>query len=169
VGCGTGHFTEWLAHSSPAVVGVDASPGMLEAFHAKGTAVPLLRADAHALPFADRAFDVVTLITTLEFLDDPPRALAEAARVARRGLVLLVFNRWSLGALSRRRGTSRYRGRARDYSIRELLALVRGSVGPRFRSTRWLSTLFPGAVSSAVLPVPAGGAVLGVAVELEAE
>jgi len=101
IGCGTGHFTRWLSDEGLAAVGLDFSAAMLaEARTLDG--VPLVRGDARRLPFADGAFDLAALVTTLEFLEQPREALAEALRVARRGLILGVLNRWSVLGLQRR-------------------------------------------------------------------
>jgi SAM-dependent methyltransferase len=99
VGCGTGHFTRWFAQKGFDVVGLDVSEAMLREARRLGGPTNYLRADALSLPFADRSYDLTTMITTLEFLADPVRALAEAARVARQGLLLGVLNRWSVLAL----------------------------------------------------------------------
>jgi len=48
--------------------------------------------DIHHLPFARNAFDVVTIHQVLHYLDDPERAIAEAARVLRPGGRLLVLD-----------------------------------------------------------------------------
>jgi SAM-dependent methyltransferase len=48
----------------------------------------ILLADAHSLPFADRSFDIVASKQTLPHFADPPRALAEMMRVAKRGVVV---------------------------------------------------------------------------------
>src|SRR5262249_36775751 len=48
------------------------------------------RADATALPFADGAFEVATMLEVLEHIPDARRALAEVRRVARRCLILSV-------------------------------------------------------------------------------
>ncbi|GAB4190108.1 MAG: hypothetical protein OHK0022_02690 [Roseiflexaceae bacterium] len=48
------------------------------------------QADATALPFPDGSFEVATLLEVLEHIPEPARALAEAARVARRALLLSV-------------------------------------------------------------------------------
>ena len=47
-------------------------------------------ADAEALPFADGEFGLVAAIELLEHVEDPARALAELARVARSHLLVSV-------------------------------------------------------------------------------
>lgn len=66
VGCGTGHFTRWLAARGFQAVGLDSSPLML-AEAGKNSDLPFLSGGALNLPIADCAFDLVALITTLEF------------------------------------------------------------------------------------------------------
>jgi len=70
VGCGTGHFSRWLAKRGLRVVGLDLSRPMLrEAQHLQSP--PCLQGEARTLPFPDRTFDLVALITTLEFGGEP--------------------------------------------------------------------------------------------------
>ena len=76
-------------------MGLDLSRPMLAEAACLGSP-PCVRGDALALPFSTAAFDLVALVTTLEFLLKPIQALAEALRVARQGLVLAVLNRQSL-------------------------------------------------------------------------
>ena len=95
VGCGTGHFTRWFSEWGLQAVGLDLSrPMLVEATHLESP--PCVRGDGLALPFATQAFDLVALITTLEFTPDPVHVLAEALRVARHGLILGVLNRQSV-------------------------------------------------------------------------
>jgi SAM-dependent methyltransferase len=47
---------------------------------------------AEDLPFEDNAFDLVLLVNTIEFLDDPVEALREAGRVAKRAVFVGAFN-----------------------------------------------------------------------------
>ena len=101
VGCGSGHFTRWFAEQGFHVVGLDNSEAML-AEARKRNGVSYVAGDALALPFDDRSFDVVVFITTLEFVADPERALSETARVASKGLLLGVLNRYSLLAVKRK-------------------------------------------------------------------
>jgi ubiquinone/menaquinone biosynthesis C-methylase UbiE len=168
VGCGTGHFTAWLTTRGLRVVGVDRSPAMLAALRQRCTGVAVVRGDAQALPYRTGAVDVVAFITTLEFLDDPVAALAEAARVARQGILLVVLNRWSLGGLSRRWGQQARQpllGQARDYSVVSLWETVQQALGPRVHTVYWTSTLFPASLWWVRASVPLGS-VIGMAVIL---
>ena len=112
VGCGTGHFTRWLAATGRTVYGLDRSPEMLAECSRLGGEAPLVLGDAHALPVRSGAVDAVLLVTALEFLADPRHALNEAVRVARRAVAVVALNRHSVGALRRRlRGGWRSIGR----------------------------------------------------------
>jgi SAM-dependent methyltransferase len=77
VGAGSGRLEIVLGRACGAYVGIDQveNPGVM-------------LADAHALPFADRSFDVVASKQTLPHFADPARAVAEMMRVARRGVVI---------------------------------------------------------------------------------
>jgi ubiquinone/menaquinone biosynthesis C-methylase UbiE len=144
IGCGTVHFTRWLNDLGLAAVGLDLSAAMLDQAQALDGA-PLTRGDAYRLPFADGAFDLAALVTTLEFLERPRVALAEALRVARCGAVLGVLNRRSLLGLQRRlAGLFRptVYDAARFYSVSELKRLLQLVAGEQAHIV-WRSTLFP--------------------------
>jgi len=143
VGTGTGHFARWLASAGYRVVGIDSSAPMLAEAAWRG-GVMLVRADAEALPFATAAFDVALLITTLEFLPQPARALQEAARVARLGIVLGVLNRWHPLAWQRKRSRLALWQAAHFYSPFELARLVQQALGSRVIHIAWRTTLLPG-------------------------
>src|SRR5262249_39539654 len=143
---GTGHFTAWLATKGWFVVGLDRAPAMVAEAHHQFPALPLMLGDAHHLPCRRGAVDLVVFVTTLEFLERPDVALAEAAQVARQGIVFVVLNRWSLGGLSRRWGPQARRpllGQGQDYSVVALRAMVRQATGERLCGMHWTSTLFP--------------------------
>jgi ubiquinone/menaquinone biosynthesis C-methylase UbiE/uncharacterized protein YqgV (UPF0045/DUF77 family) len=168
VGCGTGHFTRWLAMQSLKVVGLDRSPEMLAEMQRRAADIPAVLSDAHCLPFGEGVIDLVAYVTALEFLDDPPRALAEAVRVAREGVILVVLNRWSLGGLSRRWGHQSRQpllSQAQDWSLAALRTLVREAAARRLRRILWASALFPGCPSRVLAPIPVGE-VIGLAAVL---
>jgi ubiquinone/menaquinone biosynthesis C-methylase UbiE len=168
LGCGTGHFTRWLSGRIPRVVGLDRAPAMLAEARRRSPWLPLIQADVHALPIRGQTIDVAVFMLTLEFVEDPGVALAEAVRVARRGVIAVALNRWSLGGWSRRWGRDARRpvlGRARDFTLRSLRALVASATGPRGHSLRWASTLFPRPFAAGPARIPLGE-VIGVSVDL---
>jgi ubiquinone/menaquinone biosynthesis C-methylase UbiE len=143
VGCGTGHFADWFASLGLSVVGLDRGPSMVTFARRQRPDLPLVLADATHLPFGEATFDIVALVTVLEFLDSPEAALREAGRVARHGLILGVLNRLSPIALWRRlRGAAPYR-RARFFSPGQLERLIRASLGYRPIAIRWRTGLYP--------------------------
>jgi ubiquinone/menaquinone biosynthesis C-methylase UbiE len=85
VGCGNGLVTNRLLDLCPTVVGCD-----LAAEPIKQLACEAIRADATALPFPDRSFDLVMSLEMLEHLPDELRAsaLGEMARVSRRWSII---------------------------------------------------------------------------------
>lgn len=88
VAAGTAVSTAELATTGAYPVAADFSLGMLRA--GRHREVALVAADALALPFADAAFDAVTISFGLRNTADPGAALAELARVTTRGGRLVV-------------------------------------------------------------------------------
>ncbi len=91
VACGPGVGLGHLARTARVVIGGDYDAALLH--HARAhyaDRLPLLRLDAHALPFAAGAFDVVILFEALYYLHSPERFVQEARRVLRPAGVLLV-------------------------------------------------------------------------------
>lgn len=135
VGCGSGVFTKWFLDRGHQVTGIDPSPAMLElAGKRLPPRVQLDRGNAEHLPYDNDSFDMVSLITTLEFADDPAAAIAEACRVAKRHVIIGALNRYSVGTLGIRvrrlwsRTVYRY---ARFSSVFELERLVRRAMNGR--------------------------------------
>lgn len=135
VGCGTGLHLRLFADGGAAGVGLEPSREMLERARERlaGDA-HLVQGRAEALPFRDGAFDAVAMITSLEYVGDARAALAEAARVCRRRLVVAVLNALSLSSAVRRirRNVKATLFRAvRFYEPRELRRALRPyAVGP---------------------------------------
>jgi ubiquinone/menaquinone biosynthesis C-methylase UbiE len=164
IGCGSGHFTRWMRELGYQVTGLDSSAAMLE--QAKTlNGVEYVAGDATSLPFKDRVFDVSVLITTLEFIDAPMLAIAEAARVAKFGLLLGVINRHSVLGFRRSRSGRAPWTSAKLYSIHELSHLVRSTLTDRVLEISWQTTLWPIPFVKH-LPLPWGG-FIGMAVRLE--
>ncbi len=87
VGCGTGAFTELVLDTCApgSVVAVDPVGSQLDYArqrHVAGRA-SFRVADAQALPFPDRSFDVVASALVINFVPERLRALSEMRRVAR--------------------------------------------------------------------------------------
>jgi ubiquinone/menaquinone biosynthesis C-methylase UbiE len=123
VGCGTGFLALLLAEAGHRAQGVDAVEEMLaqawEKARQRGLSVLFRWADADALPFADRSFDLVVERHVIWTLPDPLGALREWRRTLRPGgRLVLVEGTW--------RGAG---GRvADDYAaIRDALPLYGGS------------------------------------------
>ncbi len=153
VGCGSGHFTRWFKREALQVSGLDLSfPMLSEAIHLNG--MPYVLGDALTLPFADNTFDLVTLITTLEFVSEPQLALAEALRVAEQGLILGILNRQSLLGRQYRRAGGPIWEASRFFTPGEMIQHVR-RVAKRPVEITWRTTLWP--LWSGALPLPWGG------------
>ncbi len=94
------------------------------------------------LPFRDRQFDVVLLVTVICFVDDVPTLLRELRRVLKSGgdLIIGFINRNSeLGRLyESRKETSAFYRDARFYSVEEVAGWVEEAW---FRSLRFRETL----------------------------
>lgn len=90
VGSGAAQCSRWLATQGAHVVATDVSAGMLaqarRLAEASGVVVPLVQADARALPFAAGTFDVAfTAYGAIPFVAEARRIHREAARVLRPG------------------------------------------------------------------------------------
>jgi ubiquinone/menaquinone biosynthesis C-methylase UbiE len=87
VGCGVGGLLASLKDKVAELHGIDPDPARVAEARAVGLSVD--RGDAYALPFGAQSIDVVSFQFVPHHLADWPRALAEALRVARRGVLVL--------------------------------------------------------------------------------
>lgn len=85
---GTGVSTSDLAKTGAWCLAADFSKGMLQA--GKHRNVPMVAADATALPFADDSFDAVTISYGLRNISESEQALREMLRVTKPGGRLVV-------------------------------------------------------------------------------
>ena len=89
VATGTGLVAAQLLRGGFEVTGLDQSPEMLERARQRfGGRVQLVEASAESLPFANGAFDHLTVTYLLRYVDDPGATLAELARVVKTGGVI---------------------------------------------------------------------------------
>ena len=87
---GTGTSSEPFADAGAAVMPTDLSLGMLQVGRQRRPNLSFVAADALRLPYADAAFDAVTISFGLRNVEDPAAALRELHRVTRPGGTLVI-------------------------------------------------------------------------------
>jgi ArsR family transcriptional regulator len=97
IGTGTGRMLQLLAGGADRAIGLDTSHSMLSVARANlvraGIANWELRqGDVHSPPLEAASFDLVVIHQVLHYLDEPARAIAEAARLVSPGGRLLVVD-----------------------------------------------------------------------------
>ncbi|MBO0734178.1 MAG: methyltransferase domain-containing protein, partial [Methylocapsa sp.] len=97
LGTGTGRILELLAPLAARAAGIDQSAQMLglarvRIERARLRHVQLLQGDIYALRSGDDRYDLVVMHQVLHYLDDPPRAVREAARLLCPGGRLLIVD-----------------------------------------------------------------------------
>jgi ubiquinone/menaquinone biosynthesis C-methylase UbiE len=97
IGTGTGRIIEILGAVADRVVGVDMSLDMLAVArsrlaHSHLGRAQLRQGDVYALPVTPGAFDLVVIHQVLHFLEDPARAIRQAARALAPGGRLLIVD-----------------------------------------------------------------------------
>lgn len=136
VGVGTGRFAAPLG----VPIGVDPSVRMLAEARRRGIRVAC--GIAEALPFREAAFAHVLIVTTICFVDDPARMLAEVRRVLRPGgavVIGLIDRDTPLGRhYLAHRAESVFYQEATFYAAAEVGALLAGA---GFRDCVWRQTL----------------------------
>lgn len=92
VGCNTGYGTVRFAPVAARVVGVDVSPGAIEAARQRASdgRPEFVLTSGFELPFPGDSFDLVTSFQVLEHVPDPLAYLREIARVARPGGTVIL-------------------------------------------------------------------------------
>jgi SAM-dependent methyltransferase len=89
-GCGAGLFSHLAIKAGAAVTGVDAASGLLELARKRNPGNNFLEEDLEALPFKNESFDVVVGFNSFQYAGSFEKALAEAARVLKRGGRLVI-------------------------------------------------------------------------------
>ena len=103
IGCGTGNFLAVAAKSFEKVIGIDIAMRWLHVsrrrFMDLGLEIPpLICCCAEFLPFDNNSFELVVMSSTLEFVQDQPKVLAECGRVIdeKGSLFITTVNRFSI-------------------------------------------------------------------------
>jgi ubiquinone/menaquinone biosynthesis C-methylase UbiE len=134
IGCGTGASTLPLLQMGLNVTGIDPSPYMLDICRITlNNRVDYFRGFAEDLPFDDNSFNHAFFFLSLEFVDNPAKALEEACRVAKDKVFIGFLNRYAIKGVKRRvKGlfTDTIYNHARFFSIWELKKLVHRIAGP---------------------------------------
>jgi SAM-dependent methyltransferase len=133
IGCGTGACLPPLLEMGLKVTGLDPSTYMLDLTTQKiGQRADLYRGYAEDLPFDDNSFNYACLFTTLEFVDDPQKALNEAFRVTKDRVFIGVLNRYAIKGIQRRvKGifSPTIFNHAQFFSVWELKQTIRRIIG----------------------------------------
>ncbi len=91
IGCGAGVGLGYLARRARSLVGGDYTHSLLSCAQLNHQErIPLVRLDAHTLPFKAASFDVVILFEAIYYLARPEEFLKECRRVLRGAGILLL-------------------------------------------------------------------------------
>ncbi|MDR1396123.1 MAG: class I SAM-dependent methyltransferase [Desulfarculales bacterium] len=132
IGCGSGSHLQHLAGHRLQTFGLEASPVMLDMARQRlGARAEITSGDALSLPYEDNSFDAVLMINTLEYLERPGLALAEAIRVCSGFICIIGFNPWSLNSLLMPAPLRPLR----SFNLWQTRALVRQLLGPAPQSS----------------------------------
>ncbi len=101
IGCGGGFFTHFLWESGFDVTAVDHKEKELKAARSRmGPRVDFHLTALDHLPFEDNSFDYAAVPTILDLHENPAGVMAEAARVAAKGIIVVFSNKLSLYCLT---------------------------------------------------------------------
>jgi SAM-dependent methyltransferase len=89
-GCGAGLALSEAAALGALASGVDASAPLLAIAGRRVPTAELRQGDIEALPFEDESFDAVTAFNAIQYAGNPDHAVAELARVCRRGGAVVI-------------------------------------------------------------------------------
>src|SRR5829696_1049523 len=99
-GCGAGRFIRLAAERGARAAGIDASRELVDIAAKQNPEADLRVGDLKALPWPDGAFDIVTgFSSSFQFADDHAGALAEAGRVSRGGVWVVIPTRLDNSAI----------------------------------------------------------------------
>jgi SAM-dependent methyltransferase len=92
LGCGVGHFLEWLSGRRPGhYYGLDLSVTSVGRARQRNPALRLIVGDGESLPYRDGSFDRVTCLGTAHHFFDADSALREIHRILAPGGILCLY------------------------------------------------------------------------------
>lgn len=152
IGIGSGIFAEKLEIKH----GIDPSGKMLD--HAKQRKLIVEQGFAENLPYSGNSFDFVVFITSMCFIHDPEKALAEAYRVVKdKGDLIIAFidSESSLGkSLQKSKEEDPFFRYATFYSVKEITRLIEVS---HFEISEIIQTLISMDTKTPENPIPGYG------------
>ena len=137
IGIGTGRFAEALKIT----IGAEPAHAMAQMAIARGLIV--INAKAESLPLHSQSFDYVLMVTTVCFLDDIPKACAEAHRIIKKNgyiIIGLIDSDSELGKqyAAKKKSNPWYKN-AHFHSVKEITELMQAS---GFTAFEYWQTLF---------------------------
>lgn len=171
VGCGTAHFTRWFESMGLKCYGIDLSDLMLKEAKNLWPSGSLVQGESSYIPFKDKSVDVIAFMACMEYMPNSIKVLQEASRVARKGIIIGLMNKWSLPTIRRivqvKMNRNPYYKDAKFYSILNLKQMLKGALDDRYAIPFWSTTVFSKIfrdLESSHFPF---GAFLGIAVKLK--
>lgn len=178
LGCSPGVFLNMFREYGFDVTGIDISEEMLAAARMRMQNRADFRiGQLEHLPFDAGDFDYVAILSVLEYVSDPEKILAEAIRVASRGVVVGFMNSWSLAHCADRMPFCRFSRRGRWLNLPLLLRMAHRicpSCRPATRSAlfgspcTWKKQSLFSSLNRIILPLPFG-AYTGLRIDTEAQ
>lgn len=137
IGVGTGRFA-WPFNIK---FGVEPSQGMARLARQRG--VQVIQATAENLPIESQSYDFATMVTTVCFLNDIPKAFAEVHRILKPAgvfIIGLIDRRSELGkTYQQKKNTNKFYRYAHFHSVEEITHLLEQA---GFNGCKYWQTLF---------------------------
>jgi ubiquinone/menaquinone biosynthesis C-methylase UbiE len=157
LGCGTGHWTEFLSSLGFSVTALDVSEAMLRIARQKNIPnAKILNADASSLPFEDNSIGLVFTITMLEFVQDIQKVLAEIFRVLQPGGTLIVGCLNINSTLGKNKNEDETFREAHFFSTQELHLLLSKFGEPEIKECIHMNSFFELMDGKEITPMPEG-------------
>lgn len=178
IGCSPGVFLRMFWDYGFDVTGLDISEPLLsEAREYLGNKADFRLGQLDHLPLDAGDFDYAALLSVLEYIDCPKEVLAEAMRVARRGVVVGFINSWSLYHIANTLPCCAVRRKGRWLNVWQIIHMAR-DICPSCRISiqsalfgspgTWKEKKYFSWLNKGILPLPFG-AYIGVRIDTEAQ